>query len=161
MALQIGEASVVLTNWGASKVSGLIKDKAVLAGWTVYDSGGAGADPTDKTTGAYWWVLKHPADNFYVFLTDRYEKRTNYYHRASFFVYVEIGNDWNTTTNVWNTGSGSDMQTVTVTATGYKYLICRIHQRHYWAGSNNCSGVPAYATSFGTTYNSWGLRTNL
>ncbi len=320
MVLQIGETSVVLTTWGASKVSELIKNKAVLADWTVYDSGGTGGNTTDKTTGAYWWVLKHPTDNFYVFLTDRYDTRVNYYARASFFVYIEIGNDWNSTTNAWVTGTnkysladrwdfyglpcnvynetaiagftcwleyafdddtlafymfmdqstlywkrsfgvigklksyegiihsvpyytinpcdldsgkpikildgttatwftkamsysdenstwyldeilivvqsdptqtsptftgtrvlgktdtsialnasrydsnascGSDMQTLTVTATVYKYLICRIHQRHYDSGGANCSGAPAYATSFGTTYNSWGIRTNL
>lgn len=316
MVLEIGEANVILTNWGASKVSELIKNKAILAGWLPFDSGGDGSN-----TSPYWWVIKHPTDSFYIYLKDMYDSRWNgYRYKASFFVYCEIGNDWNATTDVWNTGAGkyntsdrwdfyglpcnvdtptaisgftcwieyafdentlafyvfvdqstlywkrsfgiigklkpyegvlhsvpyytinpcdvdsgrplkildgtsatwftkamsysdenltwyldemvpvvqsdptnttptftgtkilgrvdtaivlnasmynnnascgSDMQTVTVTATGYKYIICRIHQRHWPSGGTDCSGAPAYATGFGTTTNSWGLRTNL
>lgn len=106
MVTQIGEASVVLSNWGASKVSELIKNKAVLAGWTVYDSGGAGADTTDMTTGAKWWVIKHPTDNFYIFLRDLYESLYGGTYNFTYRVNIAWGNDWNATTNAWVTGTG-------------------------------------------------------
>ncbi len=105
MVTQMGEASVVLSNWGASKVAELIKDKAVLAGWSVYDSGGAGGDSSDMTTGAYWWVLKHPTDAFYILLRDLKTDWGN--NSRSYWVDAQIGNNWNSTTNAWNTGGSN------------------------------------------------------